>query len=423
MRGAVLPIAMAILFTARLAFAIDPSRAATPDVHRVCTFEQGLPQDSVRAIAQTPDGDLWVDTQGEGRMWIATARGIGVLDPRTDFPRLHTVPILEKAVLDDKRAEFHSTIPAFIAPERVAFRYRLRGYDETWTEAGNRRVVYYTKLPPGTYDFEVAAASADGRWIAAPSPVRLRIPRPFHRTPWFVALCVAAAMSLIVLLHMLRLRSIRLRHEAVLAERNRIARDFHDTMAQGLTGLSMHLEGALASLGEPARATEYLQTAKRLASNSLAEARRTLLNLRPEGLEGHDLEDALRTMLALMTERLPVRGALLVQGKPRRVADERVESHLLRIAQEAVTNALRHARARNIEIFLSYESGRIRIAIRDDGHGSGPFRPDQLAATGHGVRGMRERADEIGARFVIRNNGARGLEVVVEVASPDPSPA
>jgi len=418
---------MAILFTARLAFAIDPSRAVTQYVHRVWTCEHGLPLDSVQPIAQTPDGNtleissdniIGLHCDRAGRLWVADSRGIGVLDPRIDFPPLRTVPIIEKAVVDDQRAEFHYTIPTFVAPERVAFRYRLRGYDETWIEAGNRRVAYYTKLPPGTYDFEVAAASADGRWIAAPSPVRLRIPRPFHRTPWFVALCVAAAMSLIVLLHGLRLRSIRLRHEAVLAERNRIARDFHDTMAQGLTGLSMHLEGALGSLGEPARATEYLQTAKRLASNSLAEARRTLSNLRPEGLEGHDLEDALRTMLALMTERLPVRGAVLVQGKPRRVADERVESHLLRIAQEAVTNALRHARARNIEIFLSYESGRIRLAIRDDGRGSGPFRPDQLAATGHGVRGMRERADEIGACFLIRNNGARGLEVVVEVASP-----
>ena len=357
----------------------------------------------------------WRD--GAGRMWMATARGIGVLDPRIDLPPLRTVPIIEKAVVDDKRAEFHYTIPTFIAPERVAFRYRLRGYDESWIEAGNRRVAYYTKLPPGTYAFEVAAASADGRWIAAPSPVRLRIPRPFHRTPWFVALCVAAAMSLIVLLHMLRLRSIRLRHEAVLAERNRIARDFHDTMAQGLTGLSMHLEGAIGSLGEPARATEYLQTAKRLARDSLTEARRALMDLRPVGLEGHDLEDALRKMLALMTEQLPVRGTVLVHGKPRRVADERVERHLLRIAQEAVTNALRHARARNIEILLGYESRRIRLAIRDDGHGSGQFTLDQLAATSHGVRGMRERADEIGARFVIRNNGARGLEVAVEVAA------
>lgn len=239
--------------------------------------------------------------------------------------------------------------------------------------------------------------------------------QPFHRTLWFYALCADAVVAILWILYFIRLRAVRLRHEAVLAERSRIARDFHDTMAQTLTGLSLQLEGAIRSLDDPQRAREHLEKAKILARGSLTDTRRMLFNLRPTELERQDLTKALQHMVELMTDGLPVRGTLVVNGEPRRLSDARVETQLLHIAQEAVTNALRHARARKIEIVIDFEPERIRLAIRDDGRGSGKFTLDELATSTYGVRGMRERADDIGGIFTVRPSHGQGIEIAVEV--------
>lgn len=342
---------------------------------------------------------------------------------------LKTVPVVEAVVVDGiavphdrpivlartaKRVEFHYTIPTFLEPERVVFRHRLRGRgDDRWIDAGHRRVATYTKLSPGAYEFTVAASSPDG-WVTTPSAIRLRLPPPFHRTAWFFALCFATAASLAWLFRISRLRSVRLRHAVVLEERTRIAREFHDTIAQGLTGLTLHVEGAINNLDDPNRASEYLQVAKTLARSSLTDAKRALFDLRPKQLERNDLVTATRAMLELMTDQLPVLGSMIVRGNARRLADPRVENNLLRIAQEAVTNALRHSRARNIEVVLDFEPALVRLLVRDDGQDSGAFAHRQFEAAGNGVRGMRERAAQIGASFAVRRNGRRGIEIAVE---------
>lgn len=229
----------------------------------------------------------------------------------------------------------------------------------------------------------------------------------------FTILCVLAAAVLAWLLHVARLRSVR--HEAVLVERTRIARELHDTIVQGLTGLSLHLEGAITSLDDRQRAHEYLRTAKKLTRNSLAEIKRALVDLRPRELEGRDLAAALRQMIQLMTDQLPIRGTVIVRGESRRLTERHFENQLLRIAQEAVTNSLRHAQATHIDILLDFEPAMVRLSVRDDGQGSGQFTIEQLAAATYGVCGMRERAEEIGARFMARNRSERGMEIAVEV--------
>jgi ligand-binding sensor domain-containing protein/signal transduction histidine kinase len=396
----------------------------SPEVYGV---RDGLPASETASYVHPPS---W--RAPDGRMWIATARGIGVLDPHMEHPPLRNLPIVESVLVDGvafarqgavqlpvgaDRVEVHYTIPTFVAPDRMVFRYRLKGYDRDWIAAGNRRAAYYTNLPPGTYHFTVAAAAPDGEWIEAASSIEFHLPPPFYRTAWFIVLAVLSALTLVWVMHTRRLRAMRSRHEAVLDERARIAREFHDTIAQGLTGLSMHLEGALSSLNDPETARGYLITAKKLATNSLREAKRAVSGLRPKELEGQDLPTALRRMLELMTEQLPVVGALSVRGEPRRLADMHVENHLLRIAQEAVTNALRHSHAQHIEVILHYEPSLVRLCIRDDGQGSGRFTLDQLATTTYGVRGMRERAEQIGASFAARNQAGRGLEIMVEVTA------
>jgi len=213
----------------------------------------------------------------------------------------------------------------------------------------------------------------------------------------------------------IRTRQAAAREAILRAERERIGREFHDVLAQGLTGIVLHADAAMRD-DDPERVRGALGTVKDLARKTLLDTRHALLDLRPDGLGGGSLCDALRRMLATLTEGLAVQGELSVKGAARPLDRPGVEAHLFRIAQEAVTNALRHSRALRIEVVLSYAPDRVRLAVRDDGRGSGAYRLDELlAASSSGLRGMRERADAIGARFETGCRPGTGMEISVEV--------
>src|SRR5262249_31840982 len=145
-----------------------------------------------------------------------------------------------------KTVEFHYTATLLTEPERARFRYRLEPFDRDWVEAESRRVAYYTALRPGAYRFRVTAANESGVWNTTGAVYDLRVEPFFYETRVFYALCAA----LIVLsgwgAYRLRLRQIEARYAAVLSERGRIARELHDTIAQGFTSVSMQLEAASA---------------------------------------------------------------------------------------------------------------------------------------------------------------------------------
>ena len=131
---------------------------------------------------------------------------------------------------------------SFTAPQKVRYRYMLEGFDHRWTEAGTRRTAYYTNIPPGRYTFRVQAANNDGVWNTQGAALSFELRPHFYQTIWFYVLLVALAAALVVLL--LRLRLLRAEREfrAVLGERSRIAREVHDTLAQGYVGVSVQLE-------------------------------------------------------------------------------------------------------------------------------------------------------------------------------------
>jgi signal transduction histidine kinase len=194
-------------------------------------------------------------------------------------------------------------------------------------------------------------------------------------------------------------------------ERERIARDFHDNLAHGLTGVALQLESAILVLdGGPA--TEPLHNAKAILRTTLVDAKRTLLALRPAGLEGKDFAEALRDMTLRMSGGLPVEIDCRVEGDPRTFVNPRAEDHLYRIAQEAITNALRHAHARRIELALEYGRRSVRLTVRDDGGGAAEAAGG--SGTGSGLAGMQERARQIGATFEARAS-VHGMEIAVEV--------
>ena len=213
-----------------------------------------------------------------------------------------------------------------------------------------------------------------------------------------------------------RVRQVEERFQAVLKERNRIAREIHDTLAQGFAGVSVQLElvSRLLASGE-AHAREHLDQARVLVRHSLAEARRAIWDLRSQSAENPDFASRLSQMATRVTDTSAAHRAevkLEVRGTYRPLAPN-VEEELLKIAQEAVTNAVRHADAGHIDIQLAFDSKKIHMIIADDGRGfieSGHGGPE-----GHfGLRGMRERAAGIDADFNVQTAAGKGTRISVE---------
>jgi len=203
----------------------------------------------------------------------------------------------------------------------------------------------------------------------------------------------------------------------LLQERNRMAQEIHDTLAQGLTGIIIQLEAAEDAIRERPKAREHIQKAEELARNSLAEARRSLWALRPQALEQGDLAVALRSLIDQLTDHRPTPPFLRIEGITRHLAPK-VEDNLLRIAQEALNNAFQHARAKTIEVSLTYGAEEVRLCVRDDGSGFDPGAARKQS--GFGLTSMRERAERIGGRIAIKSRPGQGTQVLAQV--PDATP-
>jgi signal transduction histidine kinase len=198
------------------------------------------------------------------------------------------------------------------------------------------------------------------------------------------------------------------RETATLAERARLAREIHDTIAQGLTGIVVQLGAArrATALGA-AEAAEHLDLAERLAREALAEARRSVWNMRAHALERGALSDALRGLVERQGQ-LGVGGAFTQAGEPRPLPPD-VESALLRVAQEALANVSKHAAASRVDVELAFEAARVSLIVRDDGRGFGEEalrRPAQPGPWGgFGLAGMRERLAALGGALELRDDG------------------
>lgn len=192
-------------------------------------------------------------------------------------------------------------------------------------------------------------------------------------------------------------------------ERARMAREIHDTLAQGLTAIGLHLEGALHQLeSDPQRARERIERALGTAYTSLEEARRSVLDLRAVPLEGKPLPEALAAIARVYTAETGVRVHVRSAGEV--ALSPRVETELFRIAQEALTNVRKHAGATEVEIDLRANARTVRLSVHDDGLG---FDLEAAAGEGHGLQGMRERARLLGGGLRISTRPGRGTTLTV----------
>ncbi len=363
----------------------------------------------------------------DGRLWLPTVAGAVAVDPARMGGSAPQLPVvIERLVVDGeplrparvlsfppgkRRFEISYTALTFLAPERVRYRVRLQGFDGDWLEAGNRRSAVYTNLRPGPYRFEVKAAGRDGVWSHDEAAFDLYLAPRLHQRPWFYPVCALLLAGIGWLAYRWRVRQLHRRFDLLLAERNRIAREIHDVLAQGMTGAVFQLEGASDALGTTTGdAATHLERARALLRGAMAAARRAVWNLRAAELEQKDLGAALQELAVRLASPQAPRIEVRVTG-PAGLLPEAVEENLFRIAQEAVTNALKHAGAGRIAVELEIGGERVVLRVRDDGRGLIPS-----AAPGHfGLSVMRERAEALGGTLRVGTAPGGGTEIEVAV--------
>jgi signal transduction histidine kinase len=394
------------------------------------------PTDALRVIESKPGVQPVISIMRDGRLWFSTIRGLLALEPNRQPRNVPPLPVVIEEVIvngenqspnlirrlapGQKNLEFRYTGLSFRLPGRTTFKYMLEGYDHTWIEAGARREAFYTNLPPGDFRFRVTACTFDGTCNERGSYVAFVLAPYFYQKSWFLPLCAALLGLAAWLVYQLRIRRLREHFGLILAERNRIARELHDTLMQGFSGITMEMQALAARLRSPEEHSTLMDII-RDAGNCLRETRRSVGGLRsaPAGGPQTGLSAAIAHAAQQITEAKDIRLRLKLGSAPKGLAED-VEYNLLRIAQEAVSNSVKHSGARTVEVALSCTPELVSLSVKDDGsgfarEGNGSGRPGH-----YGLIGMKERATQIGADLRLASEPGRGTTVsVVLPCAPD----
>jgi len=396
------------------------------------------PADGLRSRETATNSHPSAFRSRDGLLWFATPKGLVGIDP-AHFS-VNTIPppvALVRFAVDDVdqslqgaasppkitaghvRFQFDYAGLSFTAPQKVRYRYMLDGFDRRWTEAGPRRTAYYTNIPPGRYTFRVQAANNDGVWNTQGAAFQFELRPHFYQTVWFYLMLAALAAGLVVIL--LRLRLLRAEREfrVVLAERNRIAREVHDTLAQGYVGVSVQLEviSELLRHSKADAAARQVDDARKFVREGLADARQSIWALRSQDSSENTLPVTIRRATEQAAEQ-EVESNFSLYGAYRPLPPE-TERTFLRVAQEALHNVKKHADAKHLWVQLEYGPGEIALEVRDDGKG---FAVNNGAASppGHyGLTGMRERAETIRGTLEVTSEPGGGTTVRLQAPIPE----
>jgi ligand-binding sensor domain-containing protein/signal transduction histidine kinase len=366
----------------------------------------------------------------DGRLWFATPKGLVEVDP-AHF-QLNALPppvVLERFTVDDVDQPLHNSSSnlkiaaghvhfefeyaglCFVAPQKVRYRYMLQGFDRGWTYAGARRTAYYTTIPPGDYTFRVQSANNDGIWNEVGAKLTFTLQRHFYQTIWFYALLLALLISGILIIIRRRLRLAEREFRAVLGERTRIAREIHDTLAQGYVGISVQLEllAEFLRMRKLDDAAKQLNLTREFVREGLADARQSIWALRTQDSGEETLPVKLGRMVERaegdgLTSRLNVRGAY-------RPLPAAIEREMLRVAQEAIQNVKKHAAATELSAALEYGQETILLEIKDNGRGIAIPQATGFGAGHFGLTGMQERAEAIDGTLEIESAPGDGTTI------------
>lgn len=374
--------------------------------------------DAANGLAGVPLGSAAAARSTDGSLWFAIGGNLTVVDPdqlAREQEHAEAPARVVGATVDDRamapgagvlpagarKLQIDYTAIRLTSPRQTRFRYRLDGFDRDWVDAGGRRQAYYTNLAPGQYVFRVQANDNGGTWSTPEAQWNFTLQPAFRQTGWFYGLCSVGILLLAGGVAQTRVWILNRQFAATLAERTRLSREVHDTMLQSLVGIALQVQAIARQCGPYASEQQSrLVALRRQVELYIREARQAILDLRSPMLEVGDLS----TALTEIGRRIGGPARVEVSADPIDPLAPATEGELLRIGQEAITNAVRHAGATRIGVELRQESDQVRLRITDDGRG---FDVDAMlsAATGHyGLTGMRERAARAGGSLTVSSS-------------------
>ncbi len=329
-------------------------------------------------------------------------------------------PITDSVTLSPGTARVAIGFAAILlrSQQDLRYRYRLDGFDRTWNDTQGSRVASYTNLHPGTYRLRIQADETSNPTAVAQASLTLTQRPHFYKTEWFALLCAVALVLLIFAAHKLRMRQVAMRFQAVLEERNRLAREMHDTLIQDCAGVSALLE-AVSKLDfvDKALCHELINHARRQVTTTIDETRSAVWDLRHSSLQGENIQIQLAIgEIARETQNrtgLTVDSVVTGEAFPLSGSDAH---EVLMIAREAFANADRHAKASRVQVRLHFSPDSLKMNIEDDGIGfTVPEESAQSDDTHYGLRGMRERAGKLGANFSLQSAAGAGTGISIVV--------
>ena len=371
----------------------------------------------------------------DGRLWFANDTTLQSIDPRhLDDNRLIPPVHIEEAIADGKTyapgqalhlpprtrdLEIDYAALSFRVPQKVRFRYKLEGRNPQWQDAGLRRQVFFSDLPPGPYTFRVIACNNDGIWNEAGDSWTFNIAPTFYQTHWFQSMLALTGIGMIGLFYHIRVRQITaradLRYAERLEERTRIARELHDTMLQSLQASLFHMQAGRNLLaGKSDGALQAVDEAIAMAEGAIEEGRDAVGELRSSPANHNDLAESLKAVGDELAAGATVTFQLMVTGAPREL-HRAVQDEIYRIGSEALRNAFKHGGAQRIEADICYSERQVRLQIRDDGVGIGPGVLEGGRSNHYGLSGMRERSEKIGAKLEIWSATGSGSEIDLSI--------
>jgi ligand-binding sensor domain-containing protein/signal transduction histidine kinase len=374
----------------------------------------------------------------QGEVWFSSSKGpvrVSVNQPRPVGP----APVVIEQVTadgrdvalsgsvplgpDNAKLEVHYGVVLLRSQERVRFRYRLQGFDRDWSEPTLGRVAYYTNLPPGKYQFRVAAFEMNNPEQITESALEIVQKPHFYRTVWFLACCVLLLAAIIFAAYQFRLGRLRARFHGVLAERNRLAREMHDTLIQGCTSVSAVLE-AYSTFGhsDPKSKQDLLDCARVQLRSTIAEVREAVWDLRHRNGSVPAIAPLLQKMAEQISHEFNVPVECQISGKPFDI-DQSTVHELLMVAREALYNAVRHAKPGKTALVADFDGNRFRLQVRDDGLGFDLQSESVLSEEHYGLIGMQERVTHIGGTFRLKSHPGAGTELTVELARKAVTPS
>jgi ligand-binding sensor domain-containing protein/signal transduction histidine kinase len=364
----------------------------------------------------------------DGSAWYPSSVGPVHL-VTTDKP-LHTqIPlVIEQALVDGRSSDGAHTLtlqpgtrtleidyaPILLGSQMgIVFRQRLEGF-EGWSTPTLAHAAVYTNLPAGRYIFHVQALSPDAAGPIAEATIEVVQLASFYQRPWFWVLCLTAALAAAFGMMRLRVHQIRMRLRAIASERNRMAREMHDTLLQGSIGISTLLE-AVASPGttETSRG-QLMDCARQQIAELIGQTRDAMWNLRGHEYEQCDFGLCAETMLDQHVKPAGIEARYSYQGAPLSV-DYRIAYELLMSIREALLNAVAHGKGTVVELNIRCEDADLAVEVNDNGIGFNPQRDNAQPSGHYGLQGMRERIHNIGGRMKLESAPGQGTQLRIVV--------